>query len=365
MQDDGYASCSFFLEEEEANEAGQAQAASVPVEPLSYSGGRFKNGAVGLCNLGVTNCLNSLLQTLYMNQHFTDILCGIGRPNHKIPAEKRLPYQLLALFEEMQNSKEDAVAPYGFIHCLQTLDIRLCEQHDAADLLFVLWNLLLHQMPHPHLAKRLRALYGIKLKEYTTCHKCSHEKSSDLEVLTIPLPVPYSKYHRTLPLQRALWRFFKPHETSEENKSFCPKCEENTAGQRVLRFLSLPQTLTIHLKRISKRKSTHLEKINRTLSFPSSLDLSDVLDQEQFPEQEHAQSEFKYRLFAVIAHSGTASFGYYCAYVNSSKDQKWYSFNDSSICKVSWDDVKCTYGNMDFHFGATACLLVYIQGEEN
>ncbi|OCT86156.1 hypothetical protein XELAEV_18019850mg [Xenopus laevis] len=321
MQDDGYASCSSLLEEEEANQGDQAQAISAPVARLSYSGGRFKNGAVGLCNIGVLNCLNPLLQTLYMNQHFTDILCGIGRPNDNIPAERRLPYQLLALFEEMQKSKEDAVAPYGFLRCLQILDIRLFEQHDAADLLFALWNLLLQQMPHPHLAKRLRTLYSIKLKEFMTCHKCSHEKSSDMEVLTIPLPVPHSKYHGTLPLQRALWRFFKPQEIREENKSFCPKCEETTAGQRVLRFLCLPQTLTIHLKRISTRKSNQLQKINRTLSFPSTLDLSDVLDQEQFPEQEHAQ--------------------------------------------VSWDDVKCTYGNMDFHFGATACLLVYTQGDEN
>ncbi|XP_017944933.1 ubl carboxyl-terminal hydrolase 18 isoform X2 [Xenopus tropicalis] len=362
MQDEGYASCCSLLEEEEANQAGQARAVTAPVERLSYSGGKFKNGAVGLCNIGVNNCLNPLLQTLYMNQHFTDLLCGIGHPNDNVPAERRLPYELLALFEEMQNSKEDAVAPYRFLRCLQILDTRLCEQHDAADFLFMMWNLLLQQMPLPHLAQRLRALYGIKLKEHVTCHKCSHEKSSDMEVLTIPLPVPHSKYQRPLPLQRALWRFFKPHEISEDN--FCPKCAENTAGQRVLQFFSLPQTLSIHLKRISRRKTSDVQKINRTFSFPCTLDLSDVLDQEQFPVQEHAQSDFKYRLFAVIAHSGTASFGHYCAYINSSKDQTWYSFNDSSVCKVSWDDVKCTYGNMDFHF-ATACLLVYLQGDGN
>ncbi|MEE6477982.1 hypothetical protein FKM82_011694 [Ascaphus truei] len=154
-----------------------------------------------------------------------------------------------------------------------------------------------------------------------------------------------------------------PQELSGENKSFCPQCREKTASLKGTRLLSQPRTLTIHLKRISLRKSSRLQKINRTLSFPPSLDLSEVLDPEHLPEQQQAQGPYKYRLFAVVAHSGTASFGHYCAYINSSKDQKWYCFNDSSVCKVSWDDVKCTFGNTSFHWGVTACLLVYVRAE--
>ncbi|MEE6477981.1 hypothetical protein FKM82_011694, partial [Ascaphus truei] len=212
-------------------------------------------------------------------------------------------------------------------------------------------------------AEKLRALYTVRLEEYVTCHKCYHERSSDKDVLTIPLPVSDSRHHRKQRLEHDLWTFFMPQELSGENKSFCPQCREKTASLKGTRLLSQPRTLTIHLKRISLRKSSRLQKINRTLSFPPSLDLSEVLDPEHLPEQQQAQGPYKYRLFAVVAHSGTASFGHYCAYINSSKDQKWYCFNDSSVCKVSWDDVKCTFGNTSFHWGVTACLLVYVRAE--
>ncbi|PIO28811.1 hypothetical protein AB205_0114130 [Aquarana catesbeiana] len=56
-----------------------------------------------------------------MNKEFTGILCRIGDPDDNMPPDSRLPYELLALFEEMQNSKEDAVAPYRFLHYLQIL----------------------------------------------------------------------------------------------------------------------------------------------------------------------------------------------------------------------------------------------------
>ncbi|KAG8438747.1 hypothetical protein GDO86_005080 [Hymenochirus boettgeri] len=287
---------------------------------------------------------------------------GIRRPDDNVSAERHLPYELLALFEEMQNTKEDAVFPYRILCCLHTVGMRSFAQYDIADLFYHIWNLLIEQIPYPSLVKRLRELYVIRLKEYVTCHKCSHIQSRDLEVLTIPLLVRHSKYHRNLPLVSWYWCIYAG---SEDHQSFCPKCEGNTAGQKVLRLSHLPRTLSIHLNRISQQKSSQLQKVNRPLSFPSTLDLSEVLDLEQFPEQEHNQSEYQYRLFAVVAHSGTASSGHYCAYIKSWKDQKWYCFNDSSVCKVSWDDVKCTYGNVNFHYGVMACLLVYIQGAGN
>ncbi|KAM4748716.1 ubl carboxyl-terminal hydrolase 18 [Rhinophrynus dorsalis] len=362
MHEDGYISYLPLLEEEETGQDSCVE--QRPVQRLSYSTGKFKNGAIGLYNTGGTSCLNPLLQTLYMNPGFTDILCGIGKANDNVPPERRFPYELLTLFEEMQNSKEDAVPPYRILCCLQILDVRLFGQDDVADLLYSLWNVLFQQMPHPQLAERLRALYTIKLQQYVTCEKCSYQRSSNSDVLTVTLPVTHSRYHRNLPLGRALWRFFKPQEVRGGSKSFCPKCEEDTAGLKVMRLLSLPQTLTIYLKRISQRKSSQVQKINRTLSFPPTLDLSEVLDVDQLPEQELPQSQYIYQLFAVVAHSGTATFGHYCTYINSCKDQKWYCFNDSSVCKVSWDDVKCTYGNTSFHWGVTACLLVYIQTDK-
>lgn len=47
-----------------------------------------------------------------------------------------------------------------------------------------------------------------------------------------------------------------------------------------------------------------------------------------------SQAAWKYELFAVVAHSGSASCGHYCAYIRSLTECKWYCFNDSEVCQV-------------------------------
>ncbi|KAM8971845.1 ubl carboxyl-terminal hydrolase 18 [Pelodytes ibericus] len=357
MYEDEYLNCELAEDQEiDQDTSGGVQCVQ---KQLTYSTGKFKNGAIGLCNVGVINCLNPLLQTLYMNRDFANILCGIGEPNDNVALECQLPYQLLALFEEMQDSEEDAVPPYRIMRCLKIANMRVFNSYDVAELFFNLWDLLVQQMPHHHLEEKLRTLYTVKLKESMTCRKCSHQRSNDLDVLTIPLQVYHSRHHRNLTLERALRRFFNPTEVTGES---CPKCIESSTSVKDLRFLSLPRTLTINVKRLSQKKS-FLQKINRTFSFPDTLDLSDVLDPEYLPEG-HVQSRYHYVLYAVVAHTGTASSGHFCTYINSWKDHKWYCFNDSSVCRVSWEDVKCSYGNTSFHWGVTACLLVYIQSDK-
>lgn len=353
MYEDGYVQ----LESEDSQQ--DVCSAQPPSKCLSYSTGKYKNGAVGLCNIGVTSCLNPLLQTLYMYKDFTDILCRIGAPGDNLPAEKRLPYELLALFEEMQSSKEDAVPPYRVLRCLQMLQMTVLGQIDVADVFSSFWNHLLKNMPDPHLEDELRSLYSIPLEERLTCQRCHHQRSDRCDLLSIPLVVSHSKYHRKLTLERALWRYFRFQELYED-ENFCPKCGKNCRASKVMHLRSLPRTLTINLRRLC-RKSSDVQKINRTFSFPPALDLLQILSPEQLPGDE--RQTYNYRLFAVIAHSGTATFGHFSSYISSCRDRRWYFFNDSCVCKVSWDDVKCTYGNTAFHWGATASLLIYVHSD--
>lgn len=46
------------------------------------------------------------------------------------------------------------------------------------------------------------------------------------------------------------------------------------------------------------------------------------------------QAAWQYELFAVVAHSGSTSYGHYCAYIRSLTERKWYCFNDSEVCQV-------------------------------
>ncbi|XP_056373904.1 ubl carboxyl-terminal hydrolase 18 isoform X2 [Hyla sarda] len=358
MYEDGYVDIQLLEHEDPQQDVCTAQP---PTKCLSYSSGKFKNGAVGLCNIGVTSCLNPLLQTLYMYKDFTDILCRIGAPDDNLLIGKRLPYELLALFEEMQRTEEDAVPPYQVLRCLQMLKVNLFPQTDVADVFSSFWNHLLENMPEPHLEEALRSLYSISLEERFTCERCHHQSTAHRDLLSLPLSIPYSKYHRKLTLGRALWKYFRFQDLYEDEK-FCPKCGKNGWVSKITRLCSPPRTLTINLKRLCKTNS-QLRKVNRTVSFPPVLDLLQILSPEQLPEDERQTTHFTYRLVAVIAHSGTATFGHFSCYIKSSRDGQWYLFNDSCVCKVSWDDVQCTYGNMAFQWGATASLLIYVHSD--
>ncbi|XP_039919371.1 ubl carboxyl-terminal hydrolase 18 isoform X3 [Hirundo rustica] len=72
-------------------------------------------------------------------------------------------------------------------------------------------------------------------------------------------------------------------------------------------------------------------------------------------------ASWQYELFAVVAHSGSTSCGHYCAYIRSLTERKWYCFNDSEVCQVSWDDIKCTYGHSNLCWSETAYLLFYMK----
>ncbi|XP_072000976.1 ubl carboxyl-terminal hydrolase 18 isoform X2 [Engystomops pustulosus] len=307
MYEDGYVDLQQLDGEDE-----QSDSADSPIRCLSYSSGRYRNGAVGLCNIGGMCCLNPLLQTLYMYKEFTDTLCRIGVPGDDVPPEKRLPYELLSLFEEMQDSQEDAVPPYRLLRCLQMLKVTLVARIDVVEVFSSFWDHLIRDVPNPDLEEELRSLYNISLEEHVTCQRCRHQSSAHRDLLSLPLRVSRYKYHKTSSLERALSRYFLCQDLDEE-ENFCSKCGNNTRASKVTNLRSLPRTLTFHLRRLCKKKR---EKINSTVTFPPELDLQEVLSPRHLPPDQQPE--------------------------------------------VSWDDVKCTYGNTAFHWGATAVLLIYV-----
>ncbi|XP_041340277.1 ubl carboxyl-terminal hydrolase 18 isoform X3 [Pyrgilauda ruficollis] len=293
----------------------------------------LKNEAIGLYNLGQSCCLNSLLQVFLMNIRFTRILrryllfelpgvfpwlhsalhsffymgCAFERitvPSSPAQRRSNVPYQMLLLLEKMQCGKCKAVGPTDLARCLSEHRVELFVQHDAAQLFLTLWNLLKKQMKKAELVEELCDLYTICIQEHVACQKCSFEVKSKSTMLTLPLPVLDAHSHRLKTLEDCLQYFFHPEELSGQNMCFCQQCG---------------------------RKTTFL------------------------------QATWQYELFAVVAHSGSASCGHYCAYIRSLTDCKWYCFNDSEVCQVSWDDVKCTYGHSNLYWRETAYLLFYMK----
>lgn len=125
-------------------------------------------------------------------------------------------------------------------------------------------------------------------------------------MLTLPLPVFDLDSKPLKTLEDALRCFFQPRELLSNSRCFCERCGRKTCRK---------------------------------------------------------QLGGQYELFAVIAHVGIADFGHYCAYIQNSVDGKWFCFNDSNVCWVSWEDIQCTYGNNNYRWRETAYLLVYMKTE--
>ncbi|KAL6058625.1 hypothetical protein STEG23_013629, partial [Scotinomys teguina] len=307
-------------------------------------------GLVGLHNIGQSCCLNSLIQVFMMNVDFRKILKRITVPWGPEEQRRSVPFQLLLLLEKMQDSRQKAVLPMELAYCLQKYNVPLFVQHDAAHLYLTIWNLTKDQITDVDLAERLQALFTIWTKESLVCLGCAAESSQSSRLLTLSLPLfdMDSKPLRTL--EDALCCFFQSKELASPDKCFCENCGKKTPRKQVLKLTHLPQTLTIHLMRFSARNS-RTEKICHSVYFPQHLDFSQVLATEKELGDTKEQSEVHYELFAVIAHVGLADFGHYCAYIRNPVDGKWFCFNDSHVCWVTWEDVQCTYGNHRYRCG--------------
>lgn len=315
---------------------------------------------VGLHNIGQTCCLNSVIQVLVLNVGFTKILKRISVPRGVEEQRRSFPFQLLLLMEKMQDPRQKAVRPMELVYCLQKYYATLFVQHDAAQLYLRVWNLITDQIADADLARNLRALCTIHLKESLLCLECSTESSRDGCRLTLPLSLFDMDSKPLKTLEDALRYFFQPKELSGQSKCFCNTCQKKTSRKQVCKLTHLPQTLTIHLQRFSI-KNSKTEKICHSLYFPQNLDLNQFLLAEQDLCSAEEDLGGHYELFAVIAHVGMADFGHYCAYVRNSADGKWFCFNDSNVCWVSWEDIRCTFGNQNYRWRETAYLLLYMK----
>ncbi|XP_074246897.1 ubl carboxyl-terminal hydrolase 18 isoform X1 [Saimiri boliviensis] len=325
----------------------------------------YHHGLVGLHNIGQTCCLNSLIQVFAMNVDFTRILKRITVPRGADEQRRSVPFQLLLLLEKMQDSRQKAVRPLELAYCLQKYNVPLFVQHDAAQLYLKIWNLIKDQIADVDLVGKLQALYMIRMKDSLICLDCAVERSRNSTMLTLPLSLfdVDSKPLKTLVRREdALHCFFEPRELSSKSTCFCDNCGKKTRGKQVLKLTHLPQTLTIHLMRFSIRNS-QTRKVCHSLYFPQSLDLSQVLPTKRELRDADEQPEGQYELFAVVAHVGMAHSGHYCAYIRNVVDGRWFCFNDSNICSVSWEDIQCTYGNPNYHWQETAYLLVYMKAK--
>uniref|UniRef100_A0A8C7E6W9 Ubiquitin specific peptidase 18 n=1 Tax=Naja naja TaxID=35670 RepID=A0A8C7E6W9_NAJNA len=298
------------------------------------------SGAVGLYNIGLSCCINSLLQSFLMNRYFTSILRRINVPFGTAERKASVPYQMLLLLESMQRAKGKSVRPFDLIYCLSYHGVRLFVLHDASEVYYKIWNLLKDQIADTDLVKS----YFYKAEKIF------------LSLWFYIVPSLYGSFFLffLLVLEPQLWSL-KPTSdivgqnwcvsNQEEDTAFPPwisQCLPRLPIQTEYFLLILqrtkisylPRMLTLHLTRFHSKDGNRTKKVTHSLAFPPELDFSQILTLEQYQPDAKKKNDGLYDLFAVIAHSGPADFGHYCAYIWSLTEHKWYCFNDSSVCEV-------------------------------
>ncbi|CAE7454305.1 USP8 [Symbiodinium natans] len=160
------------------------------------------------------------------------------------------------------------------------------------------------------------------------------EKFEPMVYLTLPIPGQEDDAPTERSLEDCMNAFSKQEELCQDDWVWCDQTQQRERSLKKIELWTAPECLIIHLKRFVADSSS-IEKDNTFVHFPFELDLSQWLS--GGPQMEGEQ----YRLYAVVNHTGSLSFGHYTAYckVGEGSDKKWYLFNDARVTPASESDV--------------------------
>merc|ERR1719460_1012472 len=132
-------------------------------------------------------------------------------------------------------------------------------------------------------------------------------------------------------LEQCLDNFERREELAEDDWVTCEKTKKRERSLKKLDIWNSPECLIVHLKRFGSDTFTGpVEKIESLVKAPMELDLAPWI------RDPNGKDRGLYRLYAVVNHSGSMSFGHYTAYgrVGEGDDRPWYNFNDSNVTKI-------------------------------
>ena len=264
----------------------------------------------GLQNLGNTCYLNTVLQCLFHCHDLTEKISMLS-----LPSPLSDEYQNLTL-EGTSFLDGTAIRPTKFIQILAQICPKFggYQQQDSHELLIFLLEKLESE------TKIIFDLFKGKLCSSIINEELSFESKTyeDFTCLSLEIPKDQTSIYDCL-------NSYTKTEILSGNNAF------NHLGKLIqvekrLTLDKLPNNLIIHLKRF-EFTSSNRGKINTLVSFPIiDLDLS-------------SYNHGKYDLYAIANHSGGLSGGHYYAYCLDSFENKWYTFNDSSVSSISSEDL--------------------------
>ncbi|XP_033104772.1 ubiquitin carboxyl-terminal hydrolase 47-like [Anneissia japonica] len=351
-------------------------------------------GFVGLVNQAMTCYLNSLLQTLFMTPEFRNAVYRWKYDGRDESSSSNILYQLQRLFSVMQTSKKRAVETMDITRSFGWDSSEVWQQHDVQELCRVMFDALEKTWKKTDQHNLINDLYQGQMKDYVKCLECGYESARTDTYLDVPLVIrPFGSDESYSSVEEALKAFVSPETLNDTNQYFCERCNKKNDAHKGLKFISFPYLLTMQLKRFDFDYTTmHRIKLNDKMTFPDILDLNSFIDEdERTPDMENQATEegtrcvpnnkddyeknseadeseklneaasmvatnnknererenkgpYIYELFSIMVHSGSAAGGHYYAYIKSFTDGLWYCFNDQHVTRITYDDIRKTYG---------------------
>jgi len=345
-----------------------------PDEELHPYDSRATTGFVGLRNQGATCYMNSLLQTLYNVNQFR-------RAVYHMPTEEdasssaSMALALQSVFYKLQFtpgpvSTTDLTTSFGW----NTIDA--FQQHDVQELNRILCDRLEEKMKGTRVEGMVNQLFEGYTLNYIDCINIDF-KSSRRE--------PFQDLQLDVKGCRDIYDSFDKYtevETLEgENKYEAEGHGKQDARKGVL-FDSLPPVLNLHLKRFEyDYQEDVMIKINDRHEFYEDIDLDNgkgYLAADYLSPNADRTVRNRYRLLAVLVHSGGVNGGHYYAYVRPDGKQ-WLKFDDERVehataeqaVRDNWggEDNKPgvpTFGNTGLRLArfSNAYMLVYVRESE-
>ncbi|KAM3174245.1 hypothetical protein ACTXT7_010932 [Hymenolepis weldensis] len=229
------------------------------------------------------------------------------------------------------------------------------EQHDAQEFFSCFVDTIDEAIKLCGKPKIIEQYLGGIFVDQKECFRCHQVNSREESFLAISVDVQ----NRTT-LSESLEDYVKSDLLEGNNAYFCEKCNKKVAARKRTCIKSLPQILTIHLKRfIFDYERDVPQKSDDFFSFPMNLDMapytveclasrdeplegntngSDSRPISPAAESNSTRQVTRYVLRGVVVHSGRANGGHYFSYIRS-RDQKtgrylWHLFNDSKVSEV-------------------------------
>ncbi|XP_025100726.1 ubiquitin carboxyl-terminal hydrolase 2-like [Pomacea canaliculata] len=343
----------------------EESASSVPGTFHNSSGSfsslsKFRDGGkIGLCNLGNTCFMNSVLQCLSNTRPLLEWCLNDEYQVEINTTTSSMKGSLVKAFATLMKSlwKEGSsgyVSPNAFKTQIQKFAPRFVgySQQDAQEFLrYLLEGIhedvnLVTMKPKPvnlddnrlegksdsekaqeywkaYIARDRSHIVDIfvgQLKSELKFVECGHRSVTFDPFWDLSLPIP--KYQSELTLDDCLRLFMKEEELATEERPMCAKCKVRRSCTKSFSIHRFPQILVIHLKRFSQER--YGRKLSALVEFP-------VKDLNMAEYASEGAQKVTYDLYGVSEHSGGVHSGHYTAICKNPSSGDWFHFNDTRV----------------------------------